>query len=785
MEMPWQNPGHYGRMARKTEQEKPEETGKMNTSRKVLLLVLQAAAVAAVLLFAALGFHQESIPLRVGDMSPGFRDNDLSFVEYDENWGWVFDPEEGNMNTTYIKTLPVKLAKGDYQVVLTYSCDEDQRAFFYDANDEGYIRPGDKLAMESGRTRMTVNSRMLADTPNFQVVVEYNGSGEMTLENIEIFTSPAGITRLAVWLLLLFALMDAVLFARAGTQRLHVCCILGITLLSSVPLLMEGMVRGHDYAFHFMRIEAIASGLAGGLFPVRISPVHFNGFGYATSVFYGDIFLYFPALLRLAGFGMAEAYKGFVLMVNLAGALIADFSFRQITADRWKGLLLSLVYNTFTYRIVDLYVRMAVGEYCALAFFPLVAAGVWRLMDRDAPRFDLTAVLELAFGFSGIVLSHILSVEMTGILLVLVCLLLLRRTLRPRTFGQFALAAALTLLLCAFFVVPFMDYMVNMPVHVTNVKAADNTRIQIEGSYVTQLFAFFQSPYGGVSIHHDGRIGESPGFILTGALLAALLLLAWGKGSRRMAFLSCMALVPLFMCTHVFPWNDIEKLGKIGEVLCQVQFSWRYIGLAAVFMTLLLPMVCDAVPQQARGIVYGGVVCMCLVSTAVFAGQTMVEPGYINPYDMAELAGSDDVGGGGEYLPYNLQTGKQSYDERFALAPIVDGENFEYLQIDERTPDGVVMYVKNGGEEMPLDLPLFYYRDYEARLDDGTVKSLSLGINNRARVMVPAGYDGHVTVRFAEPALWRAALWVSVLTLAGVIFAAIAKGRKRRGTVQG
>ena len=41
--------------------------------------------------------------------------------------------------------------------------------------------------------------------------------------------------------------------------------------------------------------------------------------------------------------------------------------------------IFTLVYLTSSYRLVDIFIRSAVGEYTAFIFFPIIAVGVWKM----------------------------------------------------------------------------------------------------------------------------------------------------------------------------------------------------------------------------------------------------------------------------------------------------------------------------------------------------------------------------------------------------------------------
>lgn len=217
--------------------------------------------------------------------------------------------------------------------------------------------------------------------------------------------------------------------------------LVAVVILVSLPLFAVLGVYGHDLQFHLMRIEGIACDLEGGNILSKISPVWMDGYGYPVSVYYGDLLLYVPAILRIGGFPIATAYKMYLFLINFGTAVISYICFRKIFGKRNTALLLSLAYTTASYRIVDLYTRAAVGEYSAMMFFPVIALAVYRIYTQDVREWKLYRknALTLAIGMTGVIGTHILSTEM---------------------------AVLETVVLNLYFLIPFLDYFINVNVRI-------------------------------------------------------------------------------------------------------------------------------------------------------------------------------------------------------------------------------------------------------------------------------------------------------------------------------
>ena len=232
--------------------------------------------------------------------------------------------------------------------------------------------------------------------------------------------------------------------------------LLAAALLACGPFLSGGVWHGSDLGYHLRRIENIAMGLADGQFPVRIQSDWLLGNGYAVGVFYGDLLLYAPALLRLAGVPVTVAYDLYLFAVTLLTAWGGYYAARRLALPRAAAFGAAALYTLAAYRLCDVTDRAALGEYTALAFLPLAAAGFWRTLHPDAARLPGAALLVL--GLSGVLQSHLLSFEMTVLCLCAAALVLARATFRRAALLRLTGAAGAFCLLNAGFLVPLLDY---------------------------------------------------------------------------------------------------------------------------------------------------------------------------------------------------------------------------------------------------------------------------------------------------------------------------------------
>nr|MCR5033713.1 hypothetical protein [Lachnospiraceae bacterium] len=416
-------------------------------------LLLLAEAVVLLLLLGITAFHKNDV-IRIAA-----EQYSISGGTYDAASRWCIASEQ--TDAPFVTIGPVHLDRGVYRVALSYGEDTAGDSLINVA--EGGVTTGvftNGATLYRGRSSTSFQMWVLEPTDTITFQVLYSGNGSLRVGDLDLVET-SGLYRgilLTAFLLMLALnfLLGRIMQGRFSVQAVGV---LVIAALASIPLCKDYTISGGDLIFHLMRIEGVKDGLLSGQFPVRIAPKWLCGYGYASSVFYGEILLYFPALLRLAGFTVQTAYKVLLLAINLGTAVISYDCFTKIAKDKWTGLVAALLYTLSPDRLFSQYVYAAVGRAGAMMFLPFIALGFYLLFaeDPEDPDYWKNGVF-LTVGFSGLIQTHSLSGMITVIFSVLLCALLALRTFRKKTLAVIGGAAGITLLLNAWFIVPFLDF---------------------------------------------------------------------------------------------------------------------------------------------------------------------------------------------------------------------------------------------------------------------------------------------------------------------------------------
>ena len=270
---------------------------------------------------------------------------------------------------------PFSLPGGRYLLTVTYSAGQDAQLQLLpesaDVIDMTLTLPA------TGTEENTVTGIVWLEQSDGAARLVFGADhGDWTLTSVTLHRQGWYDAACAVGLLLLFLLADGLLLAllpgtglvRDPGNRVVGLTLAGLVLLCSLPVLTDAVSYGFDLSFHMSRLAGVAEGLANGQFPVRIYPNFLNGYGYASPLFYGDLLLYFPALLMLAGMPLFRAYNLLLVGVHILTALLCWWSFSRIFKGRAAALTATALYMTAYYRLFNMYYRPALGETCAQTF---------------------------------------------------------------------------------------------------------------------------------------------------------------------------------------------------------------------------------------------------------------------------------------------------------------------------------------------------------------------------------------------------------------------------------
>ncbi|MBQ9437797.1 MAG: hypothetical protein IJU50_05645 [Lachnospiraceae bacterium] len=711
------------------------------------------------------------------------------------------------------------LPAGIYAVQVDYEAETDGGVFSWEYDEEKtdyHSFHGDSFDLKNDKT--TYNFHIYLDAAAYDLRARFKygkQEGDMRPQLIRIVTSKLTYFRTSLRIFGFFIILNLVLFYRHwmwekdATTKIIPLALLVIAFFSSLLLFKYGSSGGLDLLSHLYRIDGLKNGLLSGQFPVRVQPGWLNGYGYAIGMFYGDILLLPFALLRLMGITLTTAYTLYVFSINLLTAILAYVSFKGISKDPIIGLTCSAVYTLGQYRLIDIYFRAAMGEYSAMAFFPLILYGFYLLLTSEA-RKDSRGIWCLVFGFSGILHTHTLSCEIVFLYATMGCLMFAKKLLKEKerllAIGK---AALLTIVINLWYLVPFMDFYLRDKFFV-NDGSRDGFTIQYIGTELQRIFA---PAYFGMTEDLPATLGGTLTLALFAGIGWALLASkqqkanAQVKGICRMLLLGVLS---LWMSTDLFPYDALRACPPVYKTLTMIQFPWRFLGMTCVLMTFVLAgllaelkhyclttnsfgMTKQKSPSVSRKQETSAGNTESISITSVFP-KTYVYPLLLGTVLMlgvfqgieyqiyedvhadmhhyySDLIGIDSFAqNAGEYIP-------SGSDWAYFNRPYVYNLDGKVYVPDFELGNGYVRaqaisQQETGTQEEPgiVCVPLLFYRGYEAKdLETGARLGISKDWNNVLTVEIPADYSGTFEVRYKGLWYWRISDLISLVCVVGLV----------------
>lgn len=556
----------------------------------------------------------------------------------------------------------------------------------------------------------------------------------------------------------------------------------------------QGRLGWHDLEFTPQRFISLADGMSTA-FPVYLYPGFSFDYGYPTGVFYPDKFLYpFALLVHHEWLTYIQAVQLYVLCRNAAVILISFYSFHHIFQSRWVALFGCVLYSSSMWHLSNLYVRLALGEFTAMVFLPLLAAGIYDLRRSRT----WSSIFLLAIGYTGLISSHVITTLLATYCLALYALIEWR-VLLVKNFGLTTRAAFVTLLCNIGFIAPFLSW-VGI---ICGQSAGSVANFTTPSTFQNWGLYFWMLPSLRYSL---GLHWTSPPFpIGVGvALLSALgagtaLLLYMHIAKKRsvssnnkntvqqnnklhhLAVTLLLTILTLILTTRYFPWH---ALGEYVPVLWSalgknIQFPWRWQTFSTLFLTLLamqsLAYLKSETEKTRRDIRRADRSLSAALYTAIIIFLSLWQGGVFMSRIVHELPPA-------RYWDNNIE--RPMLDDRiYALKGTIHPNRHSpkdrniILSSKSLSATGYKragfyfgVRIQNSGKTLGwMDFPVWNYPGYKAVSGKGEKLDIADGDNRRVRVYLPPGFNDTFTLRWVAPWYWRLAHIVSWVSLAALL----------------
>lgn len=362
-------------------------------------------------------------------------------------------------------------------------------------------------------------------------------------------------------------------------------------LLFIFPLLvirqwfLPGLPQTHDAETHISRAAVFSKSiLEGNIFPRWAGPLNWR-YGTPSIMFLYPGLAYFSALIHLlTKMQFITIFKLLIVLGYIGSGFVWYRWMRTLRFELFPAFVSTLFYLLAPYRLVNIFVRGALGEHIGFFFFPLImlmATWFWRTGKNIFAS-------GLALSVAGLVLSHNLSALMYLPLIVIYPIVLIGiNRKKPFNLKTYFGSILLGLSLSAFFWLPAI---------LESKYTLASWLFDTQQGYTTNFLAFRQliwSPWGyGWSepgVDRDGmsfQIGIAQWVVLLTGI--GLLIRHSKRGSLLLGFGLTLVMAGIFLSLPVsLPlWQKISLLQKF-------QFPWRFLSLIVIGSSLITAIVAD------------------------------------------------------------------------------------------------------------------------------------------------------------------------------------------------
>lgn len=490
-----------------------------------------------------------------------------------------------------------------------------------------------------------------------------------------------------------------------------------VLLFCVMTMLFPRIVIGHDFGFHLARIKALSENMQNGHLFSPIYYSEFYGTGYASPMFYGDLFLHIPAAMVLIGFSAVSAYIAFVVLIFLAAAFSSYYCAKIVFKKELPAFVSSFCFVFSGYFATDIYVRAAIGEAQTFVFLPIIALGFYSIVYEDGRHW-----LCLPSGLFFCLMCHILTTYLCVFALFIFAIISVRHLFKePRKFLYLVKSAVVFLGISAFFLFPMVEQFASQPFIATSgLSSLINGTLAERAIPWKRVFGDFSIGRKDVWIPHG--IGFMP---LIAAILFAIIWYQTKKTPKNAWLFGVCGYTVTFLSTNLFWWDLLQETAGI------IQFPWRLLVFATLFFAIFVGILLLRCTKRKTVCLFA----VLLVFSSIFSYVYVSYSNYLEQTELDERMQPDlNEIGSAEYLP--LPDGTVAVDKEgnllsgpYIIQAVVSAvfENSNKVTSNRISSDNLtvkryfdkmtVTFSGNTSADAYLDLPLIAYKGYKATIN--------------------------------------------------------------------
>jgi len=573
-------------------------------------------------------------------------------------------------------------------------------------------------------------------------------------------------------------------------NKIFILSSLILTVIVLLPFFSSGLYRGHDLQFHLSRPDGIVQAIQDRQFPIAIYPYKNFGYGYASPLFYSDLFLIIPACIgHIFNIPLLVTYKIVVFIFVWFTSFTTMYVANYFSKNKTVSILAAFILLFCNYYLTDMYIRCALGEIMGISFIPLLVLYTYKFFYENKNNW-----LSIAVIFTCLLNSHIITFLFCVVFFGVVLLINIKKVIKNKTMIiNIIKATVFACLLCCVFILPMLearhaqDLVINhMPLNVVKESA-----LGIDGIFNDiALQMNFSSNVEGLD--------EIDKFKSLGLVIMILPLLFVFKKNDKTNEYKYIRLLLIIGFVGVLLSTKLVPLGNY-QIFSFIQYPSRFYVLVSVLFVIVIAYSIKDYKKISLYVVIVIAIISSLQSIYLFKAITNSEEVVIIPnnatakdlfedrkYAKVEtqyVSTNREEVMNGEYLPYTLKIDYLEKDVDYLdMGTYISYENLQPTWIEYERKGSSFTFETNFEDRQWILLPQSYYKGYKAYeiLEDGSKKELEIyNDNNTHRLGIKIDAGTHlVYTKYEGTLIQKASAVVSIISYIGLVVLIIKRRKK-------
>lgn len=313
-----------------------------------------------------------------------------------------------------------------------------------------------------------------------------------------------------------------------------------------------------DFLTHISRMYNLAVSFKQGNFNPYMYQSCFLKYGYPFGIFYPDTFMKPFSFLIYIGVPIYISSIIMLFFINFFTFFVPYFLLKKVEKLKNNAYLISLIYFIYPYRFFDFANRFSIGELMFFIFFPMILYGLYLIFYENKLNWYL------AFGFYGIVHSHILSILLILFFCVFFYIINIKKIIKNLNIIKYTILNAIVVL--------FTNIDVYLPI--------------LEAQKTEKLLYQYNNTFSGTLNENTFQIIKQNNIINIIVVIIFILLIYLIYKNTSMITKSILSIVLLVLVlTNLFNWDYITNIFPFLNI---IQFPFRLLVFGCIPFTYLI-----------------------------------------------------------------------------------------------------------------------------------------------------------------------------------------------------